>query len=330
MGRTRIGVVIHTALAARLFTAEDRARLDRLGDVRWADVPDPLPEAAAIDLLRGCEIGVGSWGTPCPASDALVRACPDLGLWEHGAGTVRHMLTPLVAARGLVVASCKTAIADTVAELALGELIIGLRRILVNREANRAGPAPWPDHLKSLHGSTIGVIGASEVGRRIIALLRPHRCRILLYDPFISEADAAALGAVRADDLLALCRASDAVTLHAPALPSTAKMLAAAHFRAMRDDAVFVNTARGMCIDEAALVAALEKGRLTAFIDVSDPEPAAADSPLRRLPNCVYTSHLAGLPCLNIGTQVVDDIAAFLSGGRPMAVQTADMLDRIG
>jgi len=44
----------------------------------------------------------------------------------------------------------------------------------------------------------------------------------------------------------------------------------------------------------------------------------------------VYTSHLAGLPCLNIGTQVVDDIAAFLSGGRPMAVQTADMLDRIG
>jgi len=73
----------------------------------------------------------------------------------------------------------------------------------------------------------------------------------------------------------------------------------------------------------------LAKGRLTAIIDVSAPEPAAADSPLRTLPNAVYTSHIAAAPWWNVGRQAVDDVAAFLAGRRPMAVQTLDMLDRI-
>jgi phosphoglycerate dehydrogenase-like enzyme len=126
-----------------------------------------------------------------------------------------------------------------------------------------------------------------------------------------------------------LCTASDVVTLHTPALPSTARMLRAEHFQAMRDDAVFVNTARGLCIDEAALAVELAKGRLFACLDVTDPEPAAADSPLRRLPNVVLTSHIAGPAAFNLGAQAVDDIAAFLRGRKPLCVQTPDMLDRI-
>jgi len=97
----------------------------------------------------------------------------------------------------------------------------------------------------------------------------------------------------------------------------------------MPDDCVFVNTARGMCIDEQALIAELEKGRLLAFLDVSTPEPAADDSPLRKLPNVVYTSHTAGGPGENIGRQAVDDVAAFLRGEQPTCVVTEDMLDRL-
>ncbi|HUU12047.1 MAG TPA: hydroxyacid dehydrogenase [Phycisphaerae bacterium] len=328
--KPKIGVVIHTTLAETMFAPEDRARLNALGEVRWTESAEPIDEADAIALLQGCQVGIGSWGTPCPTSDALVRACPDLVLWEHAAGTVRAMLTPLAAEQGLVVASCKTAIADTVAEMALGEILIGLRRILENREANRAGATPMPTGIRSLDTATIGVVGASAVGRRLIHLLKACGSRhILVYDPFLADADAAALGVTRTDDLLRLCREADAVTVHAPSLPSTEKMLGAEHFRAMADDAVFVNTARGSCIDEAALVAELAKGRLLAFIDVTDPEPAAADSPLRTLPNVVLTSHIAGAPWLNIGRQAVDDVAAFLSGGRPKAVQSRDLLDRI-
>ena len=327
--RPRIGVVIHTRLRDQLFSPEDKARLEKLGLVRWTDSPDPLSDQAAADILADCTVGAGSWGTPCPKSAELMAACPDLRLWEHVAGTVRHMFGPHLAGRKLMIASCKTAIADCVAEFTLGEIILGLRRVFENAAANRSDRAPKPARLKALRGATVGVVGASEVGKRVIRLLAPFACRILLYDPFVTAKAAARMGATLVEDLLELCRESDCVTLHTPALPSTAKMLGAAHFQAMKGDAVFINTARGMCIDEAALVAELAKGRLLAILDVTDPEPAAPDSPLRRMPNMILTSHIAGAPWFNIGAQAVRDIAAFLRGRKPLCVQTEDMLDRI-
>lgn len=329
--KPKIGVVIHTSLRRNLFSSADAARLEKRGEVRWTDSPEPLSDAAAAALLADCDVGVGSWGTPCPKSADLMAACPRLRLWEHVAGTVRHMFGPHLDGRRppLVIASCKTAIADCVAEMALGEIILGLRRVFENAAANRAGVAGKPANLRVLDGSTVGVVGASEVGKRVIVLLRPFGCRILVYDPFLTDKAAAKMGAKRVADLVDLCAASDVVTLHTPALPATTRMLRAEHFRAMRDDAVFVNTARGLCIDQAALAAELARGRLFAILDVTDPEPAAADSPLRRLPNVVLTSHIAGPAAFNLGAQAVDDIAAFLRGRKPLCVQTPDMLDRI-
>ena len=174
----------------------------------------------------------------------------------------------------------------------------------------------------------VGVVGASEVGKRVIGRLGPFGCQVLLYDPFVTESEAAEMGVELVGDLEEFCRRSDAVTLHTPALPSTEKLMGERAFRAMADDAVFVNTSRGMCVDEAALIRELEAGRLFAFIDVSDPDPAAPESPLRRLPNVVYTGHIAGCADSNIGAQAVDDIETFLQGGRPSNVVTADMMER--
>jgi phosphoglycerate dehydrogenase-like enzyme len=107
-------------------------------------------------------------------------------------------------------------------------------------------------------------------------------------------------------------------------------MLGAREFRAMRDGTVFINTARAMITDQDALCAELAKGRLFALIDVTEPEPAALDSPLRKLPNVVLTSHVAGAPFFNVGAQAVEDVARFLKGKKPTCVQTPDMADRIG
>ena len=328
MGRAKIGVVIHLPLREELFSPEDKARLEALGEVVWTDSPAPLTVEEAIARLADCEVGVGSWGTPRP-DPVLLPACPKLRLWEHVAGSVKGMFGPHLEGRDLVIASCAAAIAENVAEVALGELIVGLKRILENAAANRAGRGPKPANSKPLHSSVIGVIGASQVGRRLIRLLKPFAPTILLYDPYVSAAEAAQLGAQKVSDLVELCARSNAVTLHAPALPSTAKMLGAREFGAMRDDTVFINTARGRCVDEAALIAELEKGRLFAFLDVSEPEPAAEDSPLRRRPNVVYTSHIAGQADFKMGQQAVDDIAAFLGGGSPRMAVTAEMLERV-
>jgi len=175
----------------------------------------------------------------------------------------------------------------------------------------------------------VGIIGASEVGKRVITLLQPYGCTILCCDPFLSQSQADELGVEPAPDLEQLCRRSDAVTIHTPMLPSTKGLLSAKHFAAMKDDAVFVNTSRGACIDEAALVDELQKGRLFAFLDVSDPEPAAENSPLRSLPNVIYTPHIAGPATFNMGRQAVDDIEAFINGKEPMCVVTENQLERI-
>ncbi len=325
MNQAKIGVVIHTKLRDRIFAHEDMARLNQLGEVRWTDSPDPISVQEACDILGDCEIGVGSWNTPYPTEE-LLAVCPKLRLWEHVAGTVKHMFGPHLEGRNLIIASCKTANADAVAEMTLGEIILGVRRVFENAAANRDGPAAKPANLKILRGSTIGVVGASEVGKRVIHLLQPFGCSILLYDPFVIEEQAAAMGAQLVADLADLCANSDVVTLHTPALPQTRHIIGARELRAMRDDTIFINTARGHCVDEAALVAELEQGRLFALLDVSSPEPAPADSPLRRLPNVVYTSHIAGPASTNLGHQAVNDIAAFLQGGAPMAVVSEDTL----
>jgi len=329
MSRAKIGVIIHKDRRAGVISPEDIERLKSLGEVVITDKDEPLTDEEAIGILRDCRIALGSWGTPKP-SEAIMAGCPDLELWVHAAGTVKGHFGPHLAGRDMKIATCKKAIADNVAEAAVAEVVLGLRRILPSAAENRGGRARRPQHVLAMCDATVGVIGASDVGRAAIELLKAnHAGRILVYDPYLYEPEAAGMGAEKLSDLIELCSRSDAVTLHTPAIPACEKMLAAPHFQAMPDDCVFVNTARGMCIDEQALIAELATGRLFAFLDVSAPEPAADDSPLRTLANCVYSSHIAGGPGENIGKQAVDDIAAFLRGEEPTCVVTEDMLDRL-
>lgn len=325
---TKIGVIVHRPLCAQLFTEADRARLETLGAVTWTQADASITERDAVELLRDCDVAIGSWWTPYP-TQGLLGCCPRLRLWEHVGGSVKHFFGPHMEGRQLTVASCAPAIAEAVAEMVTCQILFGLKRILPNAAANRTGYASKPANSMNLCDATVGVIAASQVGRRTISRLRSYGCHILLFDPYVTPAAAANMGVDLISDLVELCRASHAVTLHAPLLPATTRMLRAEHFQAMRDDAVLVNASRGGCIDESALIAELKKGRLFAFLDVSDPEPATSDSPLRTLPNVVYTSHIAGGADRRMGRQAVDDVSAFLAGGHPAMVVTADMLDRI-
>lgn len=329
MSSLKIGVIIHRNRRAGVISPEDIERLKSLGEVVLTDKDEPLTDGEAIEVLRDCQIALGSWGTPKP-NEAVMAGCPDLKLWVHAAGTVKGHFGPHLAGRDMKIATCKGAIADNVAEAAVAEVVIGLRRVLPNAAENREGRAERPQRVLVMSDATVGVIGASDVGRRAIELLKANHAReVLVYDPYLSEEEARQMGVTRLTDLIELCSRSDAVTMHTPAIPACEKMLGAAHFQAMPDDCVFVNTARGMCIDEDALIAELAKGRLFAFLDVSAPEPAADDSPLRKLPNVVYSSHITGGPGTNVGRQAVDDIAAFLRGEQPTCIVTEDMLDRL-
>jgi phosphoglycerate dehydrogenase-like enzyme len=321
----KIGVVIHRPLRESLFTTADWARLHELGEVVATDSAEPISSAEAIALLQDCEVGIGSWGSPNVGSAALVAACPKLRLWEHVAGTVKNMFGPHLAGRELTIASCKTAIADCVAEMTLGLLICGVRGLFANALANRSGRC-GKGRAGVLYGSRIGIVGVSAVGQRVARLLHQHPGQVLAYDPYCDPALAQELGLELVADLAELCRRVDALTLHTPYLDATHHLVQAEHFQALPDHALVINTARGACLDQAALQAELERGRLFACLDVTEPEPLPDDHPLRDLPNCLITSHIAGPATVNMGAQCVADVAAFLAGKQPLAVITPDML----
>jgi phosphoglycerate dehydrogenase-like enzyme len=259
--KPKIGVIINKPLRESLFDEVAWRRLHDIGEVMATDAAEPVSRAGAMEILRGCDIAVGSWWAPPPSAE-LLSVAPALRLWEHVGGSVKHFFAEDWGGRELTVASCKGAIAESVAEMVVGELIVGLRGIIPNARANRLGAADRPANLKILSASRVAVIGASEVGKTVMERLRPFGCEIDLYDPYIKSGDAARLGARLVPDLVELCRQADAVTLHTPALPSTRGLLGRDHFQAMRDDAIFINTSRGECIDEAALAGDLAKGRL--------------------------------------------------------------------
>lgn len=327
---TQVAVIIPADQQLQLFTQADRQALNQLADVQWHCNDQKLDVDAAAAFIADAEIAVGSWGTVHPGREHLIEQCPKLKLWIHAAGSVRYMFADLPAGRDLQIASCAPAIAYTVAEMTVGYLIVGLKRALENAAANRNGTAKKPANSMTLAQASIGIVGASNVGRQVIQLLQPFSPgQILLYDPYVSAQQAQAMGAEKIDDLTELCRSANALSLHTPALPSCENIIGQAQLQALADDAVFINTSRGKCVDEPALIRELTAGRLTAFLDVSNPEPAPDDSPLRTLANVHYTSHIAGGPSPRIGRQVLEDIRAYLNGEQLQMLVTPDMLDRI-
>lgn len=143
--------------------------------------------------------------------------------------------------------------------------------------------------LMELSGKTIGIVGYGAIGRRVGDMARAFGMRVLVYGRRpIPDAD---VEQVPFEELLGR---SDVVTMHCPLNADSEGMMDAAAFAAMKEGAIFINTARGGLVDEGALRAALDSGHLLgAGIDVLQVEPMTADCPLLGAPNCIITPHVA-------------------------------------
>lgn len=147
-----------------------------------------------------------------------------------------------------------------------------------------------------LAGKTVGLIGLGRIGKLVAGLLSAFRAKVVYYDLFrLPEAEEQTLG-LRFLPLRDLAAASDAVSLHCPLTPETARMIDAAFLASMKDGAILVNTARGGLVNAEALAEALKNGKLAfAGLDVFDPEPLPPDSPLLGLENVILTPHIGGI-----------------------------------
>ncbi len=199
-------------------------------------------------------------------------------------------------ARGIPVCNVPDYCIDEVADHTLAFILGVTRQVVPNTLHIRDGKwglATSLDRMRNLRDQTVGIIGFGRIGREVVARLSPFKCRRLVFDAFVPNDSIQKAGCepVSLDELLAQ---SDIVTLHCPSTPQTKKMLNATSIARMKPGSLVINLSRGDLVDTGALVAALQSGHLAgAAIDVCDPEPIPADSPLRSLPNVIVASHIA-------------------------------------
>ncbi|MFE6822680.1 hydroxyacid dehydrogenase [Streptomyces sp. NPDC057690] len=305
-------------------------RLRQSAEIDPALVVRDFTDPAAASALADAEVLITGWG--CPRLDPdILDATPRLRTVLHAAGSVRSLVGEALWSRGVTVSSAVTGNAVPVAEYTLAMILLAGKDAFVHRERFRrthAQPTPAETATTGNLGRRIGVIGASRVGRRLLELLRPHDFEVLLHDPYVDAAEAVGLGAqlLSLEDLL---RHSDIVSLHAPDIPETHHMLDRDRLALIRDGGVLINTSRGALVDHSALTDELVSGRLHAVLDVTEPEPLPAGSPLYRLPNVFLTPHIAGSlgnELERLGRIVVEELER-LADGLPLAheVRHADL-----
>ncbi len=261
----------------------------------WLEVEacDEADDERLFRLLPEADV---LWHVLKPATAEVIDAAPGLKLIQKIGVGVNTIDLERAGARGIAVCNMPGTNSQAVAEATLMLMLAALRRAVPFDGATRAGRG-WAldvadfDKVGEIAGKTVGLVGYGAVARRLEPALAALGARVL-YLATAPKADATA----EWRELPALLAESDIVSLHVPQTAESEGMLDAAAIATMKPGAVLINGARGGLVDEAALVAALRDGRLSAAgLDVYAVEPVAADNPLLALDNVVLSPHIAWL-----------------------------------
>lgn len=268
-------------------------------DVRYVDALTPEVLAVADYLV----VNAGTTITP-----EMIDAAPKLR-FIHSTGVSFHKIDyEYAASKGVMVLNCRAVNKDSVAEHCIGLMIDGIKKISYLDRHIRSDGFKETNGVFARMGTrdigelTIGMIGMGAIGKEILKRLAPWGARLVYYDPFPLSPEMEAKYGAEHVDLDELCRISDAITLHVPVIPSTLGMIGKEQFDQMKDGVVFINVARGLCVDTEALVAAIESGKVGAFgVDVFDPyePPTKENHPLLQMSDAALervtmTTHAAG------------------------------------
>lgn len=225
------------------------------------------------------------------------------------------------AAAGVVVCNAPLAPMVSTAEHTMALLFAVTKHLRHQMARSAAGQRGEPvGRALELDGSILGLIGIGRIATRVAIAAQALGMRVVATDPAVSQPPIDGVEMVGLDDLLAM---SDVVSLHAPALPSTIRMIDATALAKMKPGAYLVNCARGLLVDTDALVEALDTGRLGGVgLDVTDPEPLPVGHRLLERPDVVVTPHIASATVAGrrrLYAHSIDNALAVLDG-RPASV----------
>ena len=289
---------------------------DRVGKVVYNPLSKPLTSAQLQELLPG----VDGWVAGLDEINEAALACADRlkVLSRYGVG-VDNVDLAAARARAICVTNTPGANSVSVAELTIGLLLALARHIPAAVNATRRGE--WPRLTgSSLEGKTVGILGLGAIGKKLALRLAGFGCRVLAYDPFPSEAFAAQNN-ITLLPMPAVIGESDFISLHLPLLPETRGLVNDTFLSQVKHGAYLINTSRGEVVDEAALLRALQSGRLAGVaLDAFNQEPPDPANPLLALPQVLVTPHMgahADSAANSMGWMAAEDCLAVLEGRNP-------------
>lgn len=276
-------------------------------------------QASPPAWLAETEVLFTGWGGP-RLDRALLDRMPRLRAVFYGGGTPRPVVSDALWERGILVSSAAAMNAVSVAEYTFGAILLSFKRAWHHARLTRAQRSYVPTvplPVASGRGACVGLVSLGLVGSRVAERLRACDVDVVAYDPRQQPARFAELG-VRAVTLEHLFSVSDIVSLHAPHRPETTGLVDARLLARLKPNATLINTARGALIRSAALVEFLgARPDVQALLDVADPEPPEAASPLYDLPNVFLTPHIAGAigpERRRLGRAMVEEFLRFRRG----------------
>lgn len=313
----KISLLVNTVQLGRIFSDKYYDRLRKMGELNIYDREDFSDKEYTLDFVKNSNIIITSWGSPQIDKDIL-DACPELAGVFHAAGSIKPIMSDdLLKREDIRLTASAAAIGEGVAETALGFAISACKGgFTMRKHLENGGWFENSPKVVDFYDIKIGIISAGFVGRHMIKLLKNFHVDILVYDPTLSKEDIEALGCEKRE-LNELLKESDVISIHAPSIPATEKMLNAENLPLIKDGAIIVNTARGAIFDEPALIEELKKNRFFACIDVTEPEPPEKDNALRTLPNVNLTPHIAGTASnglRRIALHICEETERFING----------------
>ena len=285
------------------------AGLKALGEVVLHSQEPSLEGETLVRAAADCDLIVSYRQSPAPA--ALFERLPKLVAFLRCAIDIRNVDVAAASRTGTLVTRASAGFVVSVTELVIGLLVDLSRGVSRSAAEYHAGRVPQARIGRELRGSTIGVIGYGAIGKEVVRVAEALGMRVLICDPYVSNA--------RMISLEELLSGSDYVVPLADATAETENLIGEKAFQSMKRDAYLINVSRGNLVDEAALLRALESGRIAGCaMDVGRapdqmPTPALAAHPM-----VIATPHTAGLTLPAIEHQSMDTVAqaADILGGR--------------
>jgi D-3-phosphoglycerate dehydrogenase / 2-oxoglutarate reductase len=336
--RPRVLVCCNTPVHDGYLVGEALRRLNDLADWEWlhsegestrrdlwgGPSEDPADtERLCGKIAEGYDALIVCHGAPY-VDGAVLDAGPRVRLIGdlEGDRFANRIDVPAAIERGVRVVDTTHGSSLPVAEWALALVLIGLRNagahfrtLITHQEFQRSTEDPG-FRLGELTGRRVGLIGLGHIGRRLIELLGPFQCQIVVHDPYAPKELGLAMH-VSLAPLEAVLRESEVVVCTAPLTPLTRGMLGAEQLALLPPDCVFVNVSRGAIVDSEALIERARKGDIRVSLDVFDPEPIPVDSPIRDMPDVFLSPHIAGVTAAcrpRFFSFMVDELERFFAG----------------